>query len=251
MKRLGFGLVASAMIALSTFAVPASAADLAYKAPVYPVSGYVSPAVNWTGFYIGVSGGKSWDDYNSVSTDTWSGTTLKSRVTNGWTYGGQVGYRYKTYSGIVAGLEMDLYGGGGKSTVTTDNCPQCWGYVSKTTNTLSKPFSGSSNVVLGYAAGKFMPYVKGGVAYAWVDDSSSTKTTYWGQSYDYSSKAGSPVLGWTVGAGLEYAFAPNLSVRGEYIYTDYRHSTFSDKYSTYNSNLKEQKVMVGVNFLMF
>ena len=60
-----------------------------------------------------------------------------------------------------------------------------------------------------------MPYVTGGVAWSdWdfkaipfpVSARSTTSDTF---------------IGWTVGAGIEYAFTPNLIGRLEYRYTDF------------------------------
>lgn len=56
-------------------------------------------------------------------------------------------------------------------------------------------------------------YAKGG--YAWADDRFSIAGL--GGSFSESKV----LSGWTVGAGVEYMFAPNWSLKGEYMYADY------------------------------
>jgi outer membrane immunogenic protein len=34
------------------------------------------------------------------------------------------------------------------------------------------------------------------------------------------------LTGWTIGAGIEYRFAPAWSIRGEYLYTDFGDQTY-------------------------
>ena len=57
---------------------------------------------------------------------------------------------------------------------------------------------------IGYATGQFLPYITGGLA--------------------VMSDDGSARAGWTIGAGLEYALARNISIKGEYLYVDPRSS---------------------------
>ena len=53
---------------------------------------------------------------------------------------------------------------------------------------------------IGYATDRLLPYITGGLA--------------------VMSDDGSARAGWTVGAGLEYAIAQNISVKGEYLYVN-------------------------------
>src|ERR1700727_786204 len=90
------------LVALGMASAPASAADLAAR-PVYtkaPVM--VSPAYDWSGFYIGANGGwgQTHDDRGNATT----GLALGSHDADGGTIGGQIGYRWQT-AGWVFGLE--------------------------------------------------------------------------------------------------------------------------------------------------
>jgi len=51
--------------------------------------------------------------------------------------------------------------------------------------------------------------------------------------------------GWTVGTGLEYAFAPNWSAKVEYLYVDLGTDT---KLATDDVDLKTHVVRAGVNY---
>jgi outer membrane immunogenic protein len=64
---------------------------------------------------------------------------------------------------------------------------------------------------VGYAYGPWLPYVTGGVAFGEVRATVNTP----GGSLEGSQTHG----GWTAGAGLEYAFLPSWSLKGEYLYT--------------------------------
>ena len=86
MKKFAF---AAAALILGT--AGASAADMAArpytKAPVAPVAIY-----NWTGFYVGLSGGGAWSDtrwqYFASGVNT-------NHDGSGWLAGGQVGYNWQ------------------------------------------------------------------------------------------------------------------------------------------------------------
>jgi outer membrane immunogenic protein len=56
--------------ALTTLAMPAMAADMATKAPVYTKAPPMVAVYNWTGCYLGGEGGGAWGrsrDYSAVS----------------------------------------------------------------------------------------------------------------------------------------------------------------------------------------
>ena len=70
---------------------------------------------------------------------------------------------------------------------------------------------------LGYAAGPALVYVTGGAAYGGVEN--SFRTTNTANSFTVQ-KDEDDADGWQAGAGLEWRLAPNLSVTGEYLYTN-------------------------------
>ncbi len=104
----------TALIALLTMGSigQAVAADLPPRPQPAPV--YVSPAYNWTGFYLGANLGGAWS--NGQVTELATGATLgNSRAS--FIGGGQLGYNYQFSNNFVLGVEW-TYDWGGKTTVT-------------------------------------------------------------------------------------------------------------------------------------
>ena len=80
---------------------------------------------------------------------------------------------------------------------------------------------GSVRGRLGIAFDRTLIYATGGVAFA------DYKTQYFAIIPGFGNEEFSKTqVGWTVGAGLEYAIANNWSLRAEYRYTDF--GTFTD-----------------------
>ena len=195
---------AALTIALLTVSAPAGAADLT------PILDPAKPAFNWSGFYAGAQLGYSWGNDSTIEyltgTDTLTGFAWKYR-TDGVIGGGFAGYNYEMDS-IVVGAEADIEatdihggfldaGGLGKGTMHID-------------------WQGSLRARVGLAAfDRGLLYATGGAAlgdinYVYTNiplaiDEPVTKTR----------------VGWTVGAGFEYALTDNLTLRTEYRYTDY------------------------------
>jgi len=166
----------------------------------------------WTGLYFGVHvGGASADTDNHDRNDyllngagwDWNNNT------SGVLAGGQLGYNYQ-FGAFVIGAETD-FGGVGLSNSWHHASPD----LSVTTN--DGAFYADITGRLGYALGLSLFYVKGGWAFL---DSNAT----------FNSIGGTPVTsqgisGWTIGGGIEYAFAPNWSVKAEYLYFDFSRNT--------------------------
>ena len=99
MKR--FLLATVGLVALVGMAAPASAADMAVKAPPPPPV----PIFSWTGFYIGGNGGwgqsnNCWDFVDVAGLFISDGCRSRS----GGLAGGQIGYRWQTNQ-FVVGVE--------------------------------------------------------------------------------------------------------------------------------------------------
>jgi outer membrane immunogenic protein len=66
----------------------------------------------------------------------------------------------------------------------------------------------------------------------------------------------SPAAGWTVGGGIEWMFAPNWTVKGEYLYAQLPGTTFTSVNSAVptatithtHGNLQENIGRIGVNY---
>ena len=82
---------------------------------------------------------------------------------------------------------------------------------------------GSVTGRLGYTWGPALLYAKGG--FAWRDNS-NIGVTVAGAPAAFTT-SGNRREGYTVGAGLEYMFAPNWSAKAEYQYYNFGNTTFT------------------------
>jgi outer membrane immunogenic protein len=201
MKKFLLGTVAAV-----AFAAPAFAADLPArtytKAPVYTPPQVV---YNWTGFYIGghVGGGFAGDNSLQGSDARFLG-------------GVQGGFDYQFAPNWVMGVEAQYswLGGGSNSGVT---------FPGGTLVTANTDQLGSVTGRLGYTWGPALLYAKGG--YAWRDNN-NIAVSFAGVPQPFTTD-GSHRDGYTVGAGLEYMFAPSWSAKVEYQYYNFGNTTFT------------------------
>ena len=164
-------------------------------------SSSTSLAYNWTGFYLGASGGYGWGD--SIQYDVAGfGTTNRYR-TEGALGGGTLGYNWQIQQWVL-GVETDFSAAhinGSTVSTLTYNC----GIVCST----NVDNFGTLRGRLGYAWNNVMFYGTGGLAYGRIE----------------SDLAGGIVsnqrTGWTAGVGLEYGFAPHWSAKLEWLYVDF------------------------------
>ncbi|MEZ2142152.1 MULTISPECIES: outer membrane protein [Bradyrhizobium] len=190
-------LAAVSLIALSA-AAPAVAADLAARPYTKAPPAAIAAVYDWSGFYIGINGG------GGSARTTWDFVGVGregSHDATGGTVGGQIGYRWQSGQ-FVFGVE----GQGNWADFSGDNVSALFATRNRTKIDAFGLITGQ----VGYAWNNVLLYVKGGAAV--VSDKyeisdlgggllASTSDTRWGG---------------TVGAGLEYGFAPNWSVGVEY-----------------------------------
>lgn len=191
--------------ALST--APAFAADLASrnytKAPAY-----VAPLPSWAGFYLGVNGGGAWS-HNCWDVNFGDGAPISPARAEGCSnasggvVGGQLGYRWQA-SNWVFGLEAQ----GDWASLKGSNASLA-AFVPLNNQTKTDAF-GLFTGQIGYAWTNVLGYVKGGAA---VTHSKYDGTIVGLGPFDTAKETR---WGGTVGAGVEYGFAPNWSVAVEY-----------------------------------
>ena len=190
-------------VAFIAFAAPAAAADLAARPYTKAPPPAIAAVYDWSGFYIGANGGwgssrKCWDFTTPAGTFV---AAEGCHDATGGTAGGQIGYRWQAASWVF-GLEAqgnwaDFKG----SNVSLLNAP----LVNRSRIDAFGLFTGQ----VGYAANNVLFYVKGGAA---VTDN-RYEGVFAGTVID---RAEETRWGGTIGAGVEYAFAPNWSFGVEY-----------------------------------
>ena len=246
MKKIAIAAAALAMGSMS-----ASAADLAArpytKAPVAPLAVY-----NWGGFYIGGHVGGAWTNQEWVNTanvipggsfgDLSPGQGFRQSG-SGIFGGGHAGYNWQA-SNFVFGLEGTISGLDTRGT----RLNTVFG-AGDDVFTWRSDWMATVTGRAGIAFNNNLFYVKGG--YAGVNNRLAVSDTV-----PVFVGAGSQTHwhhGWTVGAGWEYAFAPNWSAKIEYNYMDFgtKSPTFcsaAGACGVFNIDQTAQVALFGVNY---
>lgn len=202
-----------ALFALTSFA---TAADIPARGPVYTKAPV--PISLWEGVYIGVHGGYAWADSAVIS------AIVDPTSPSGGFGGFQFGYNYHIAPNWVLGYEVDV----------------SFGDISDVSGLAvfgdqKVEVFGTARARLGYVQGPWMFYATAGAAYA---------------KHELNRPAAlfaldRPQVGWTVGAGLEYALSRNWSAKVEYLYADFGDS-FTD--GPLINELSMSSVRLGLNY---
>ena len=249
MKKI---LLALSALAIGTAA--ASAADIAPKYTKAPPPPPPPPCI-WCGFYIGLNGGwaGTTGGNNSVLashfesdevpafTNIFLGNGLNNQNTSGGFGGGQIGYNwvfpggmggagYGGASGWLVGVEADIQGASlhrsspvlffpDVSAPTTD------AFADSATLTADSRLDwfGTLRGRFGFATGPVLFYGTGGLAYGGVTNNllvtfNDADTALSAVSLNNNNT--NTRWGWVAGVGIEWMFAPNWSLKGEYQYID-------------------------------
>jgi outer membrane immunogenic protein len=187
----------------------AQAADMYARRPYAQPYTVSQPLANsWIGPYIGGNLGYGWGDVSNNGTQP-----------SGVLGGLQAGYNWQSGS-IVYGLEGDL------QLSSADDTFAPWKF--------SNPWFGTARGRVGYAFNNVLLYGTGGLAFGELK----------GQGFGFSESHSS--VGYTVGAGAEFALNQNWSAKIEYLYVD-----LSEKHFTVTglpNGYQFSTVRVGVNY---
>ncbi|MGP9812373.1 outer membrane protein [Rhodopseudomonas sp. NSM] len=174
-------LAMAAATVLAATGSTAQAADMGYYRSQTPYTvNQPLNAFSWAGPYLGGNLGYAFGN-------------VTNNITNpsGFSGGVQGGYNWQS-GNIVFGLEGDIQ----FSTAEDTFAPYKF----------SNPWFGTARGRVGYAMNDILLYATGGLAFGQL------KGEYLLSSESHTS------AGWTVGAGAEFAFAPKLSAKVEYLY---------------------------------
>jgi outer membrane immunogenic protein len=207
MKKLLLG----SFVALTMGGSAAIAADMPLKAPPPPV------VWSWTGCYIGIEGGGAWgrsrhDSFSQIS--PLNNFTPWFNVSGGLA-GGEFGCNQQFGGNWVFGIESDISWTNKKGS-SNDTGPA--GNPTFTSETKEKWLS-TWRARVGYTWDRTWLYVTGGFASAKVDANVTIPAA--GIFTDTHT-----LYGWTVGAGIEYAFWNNWSLKGEYLYARFENQAY-------------------------
>lgn len=266
--------VAAMMMAGATAAL---ATDLPTKIPVGAAPVF---APSWAGFYAGAHVGYGWSDpgafvdpasllplfpgYNPA-TSTASAPFTLSVDPQGWLGGLQAGTNWQS-GRLVYGIEADVSLAKIKDQATGsytlhpvflvgdfDN------YIGSVTLKQEIDYLGTVRGRIGYGGESWLLYATGGLAWAHVKtslDSHHTQLTNniiiagFPQALDGHAAASGIQWGYALGGGLEWAFAPQWSLKGEYLYIDLGGGTaLSIPGTTFNdTGIALHTARLGVNY---
>lgn len=218
MNRIVLTLLAS--VAVVGFASSTYAADLIVSAePMAPV--YEAASGNWDGAYIGAFAGYGWGTLSDPD-DVIDFDDQEISV-DGWQVGLTAGANVTLAEAIVAGIAGDIAWNNASGAYDPEDF------------TYNVNWSGSIRGRLGFDGGAFLPYVTAGLAFA-------NATADWDGDVDTQTH-----IGWTAGAGVEFAVAENVSLDLQYRYSDYGTKTYSINPDT-DLSLTSHAVTLGLNW---
>jgi outer membrane immunogenic protein len=216
----------------------ALAADL--PAEPYKAAPLIVPVYDWTGFYVGISGGysrgKATNSYTMTGFAPFGGSTQM----NGGVFGGQAGFNWQANRNFVVGIEGDLQGTWQNGTdnppgLSTTTCTIPGILCTVTTNIVGVDeklrWFGTARGRLGFVPwDKVMFYATGGAAFGEVQSNAtiinSAQTTLFGNPFGppitaiASGTATNTRAGWTVGGGSEWVLSGPWTAKLEYLFVD-------------------------------
>jgi outer membrane immunogenic protein len=206
---------------------------------------------SWTGFYIGANIGGAWANN---WTDTLFLTNFNNNNNGVFIGGGQIGGNYQIGNFVIGG-EWDFDWAANNNGGTGVVIPAVGTFVVTNNNrwitTVAARF--------GYAIDHWLLYGKAGGGWIGNNNNLTVTNVTTGVSLTCGNftNCGQTTGGWLVGAGAEYAFTNNWTVKFEYDYLGLGNRTFvipatapflaGDTFTTNNRNV--QMVKVGVNYL--
>jgi outer membrane immunogenic protein len=258
MKKIVGGLVAAGAIVGAASAFAADLPAQVYKAAPAPVA--VPVAFSWTGFYIGghVGATRTRSQFDGVTRaelfpgfisvggipalapivvvpSRFGDLPAVSSSNTGFIGGGQLGYNWQI-SNFLLGFEGDA--SWARTRASAAFAPvDPFGFVTLTgTYGTNIDWTASARGRLGVTFDRVLVYATGGAAFIGGDITSGFVLTNPvpaiffpnpGFSGITAASARFNAVGWTVGGGIEWAFADNWSIAGEYRYSDFGRQSFT------------------------
>jgi outer membrane immunogenic protein len=201
-----------------------------YPNPVpYPAksAAYLPPVYDWTGFYVGISGGAtrgraSWES----DPDLTSGTDTRSSGL----VGGTIGYNAQNLGQFVVGTEFDFNWRRFDFMIPAATCG--------TTCELKSDWFSTARLRFGYSIDRFLPYVTGGVS---ISD-------FTAEIVGVAAKNNLSV-NFTAGAGVEFVLAGPLTGKVEYLFVNHDNiGCVNECNGPVNMRASENILRAGLNY---
>jgi len=211
MRRISLAAIAIVVLIIAVLSAGIRNASAESTSPARSAS-----AFNWSGFYIGGQFGGGWGTVQSTQLASGSsypvGFAYNSSHPSGLLGGVYGGFNYQ-FNKVVLGIDVDYsWANLSGSAATLDPAGVVNNIQPRKANWIS-----TATGRVGYAVNDWLIFGKGG--WAWAQETSGNTV--------YIIATGAPVAGsiathlrngWTIGTGVEWAFAPNWVAKLEYEY---------------------------------
>jgi len=242
MRKFFLSAVTAGAGLLATAALPVSAADLAVRSGGVAPAFSPAPAFSWTGAYIGGSVGGIWGEHKfdpitasqtagpggactAAGSCSFSATSDRDSALIG---GFQSGYRWQT--GVwVLGIEQDFqFTNVHNQVALAANMPLATGpFLAGDAFDAKLKWLSNTRSQVGMAFDRWLVYAAGGLATGVMDVNASYGARAGGSAAYSITDENKWHIGWTVGAGLEYAITNDVSIGVEYRYTELKSRTYN------------------------
>jgi opacity protein-like surface antigen len=226
---LGTGLLAFAAASGGS----AIAADIAARPVGAPPPPMAAPAFisDWTGFYVGINGGGGWAHTDYQIGNFFSSTALSpfefpesvppNQSSSGGIFGFQFGHNWQ-WGPAVGGLEIDFDGASINGNSTFFSPATAFSVPGTFTNQVKIDELASARGRLGWLIfPNFLLYGTAGLGWGHIRETATATTAAPFLPSFLSSTSDTSQFGWVAGAGLEYKFAVNWLIRGEWLHYDF------------------------------
>ncbi|MGU3492857.1 TonB-dependent receptor domain-containing protein [Xanthobacteraceae bacterium A53D] len=209
--------------------------------PRFPRFGKPVPlGEDWTGFYVGAHGGGAFAHMSGTTTAAGVPLPLEGvdHTTKDLMFGGQAGFNYQFDNRIVVGIEGEYsrtYMEGTRDVLATEGTLAAKGVLASQT-TYEFDWTAALRGRVGYAFDRLFIYATGGVAFLHEeqtrDQYRSDQADRWNpygnttQAY-FIESAKKNRMGWTLGAGAEYALSNRWSVKADYSFSRFAAGDFN------------------------
>jgi outer membrane immunogenic protein len=215
MRRLLIGISI-----LTGVVATALAADL----PVYTKAPPARPpAWSWTGFYLGLQGGSGWGTTQQICSGGFCGPIVPvpglfqtNYGLNGVHGGGTAGFNWQT-GPVVLGVEADI---SAANINGSGDCSSAFGGSNNASCQTNMSWFGTATGRVGVTVNYALLYVKAGGAWAHFNHNILSSSNDISPIVTTAS-LGDDRSGYTLGAGIEYAFWRGWSAKVEYDFMDF------------------------------
>jgi outer membrane immunogenic protein len=263
------------LLAVASLVLGAASAQAADLAAHYTKAPVMAPVYDWTGFYVGANVGGQWGSADPTTSTVFSPigyfaassvpaiaavgaqNVNSSSVTGGFT----AGYNWQINRAVL-GFEGDINYFGFKGSASGSAVYPCCAPTAFTvSSSVSADWLATIRGRIGFlATPTWLVYATGGAAIADVKGNFNFTDTF--ATATESAAIRDTRVGWTAGAGTEYAFGGGWSFKAEYLYVDLGRASatstnlaafvpaiaFPANVYTHSFDIRSNIVRVGVNY---